>query len=149
MKGRRLGVILAAAAAVAIVVFEVVLFVRHGSADGTANAATRTAATRTSAAKKSITEPGAVPLRAAAAVQLLMATGGRTALTPELNASLPPGRMFPAGTTFTVKQGSWHQAGAYANVSGTLQMPGSASELAEIGLVHRNGSWLVTFEAAQ
>jgi hypothetical protein len=150
MKGRRLGVILAAAAAVAIVVFEVVLFVRHGSADGTANAATRTAATRTSAAKKeSTTKAGAVPLQAAAAVQLLMATEGRTALTPELNASLPPGRMFPAGTTFTVKQGTWHQAGAYANVSGTLQMPGHAPELAEIGLVHRNGRWLITFEAAQ
>jgi hypothetical protein len=82
-------------------------------------------------------------------VQLLMATGGRTALTPELNASLPPGRMFPAGTTFTVKQGTWHQAGAYANVSGTLQIPGHSPELAEIGLVHRNGRWLITFEAAQ
>ena len=129
----------------AIVVFEVVLFVRHGSADGTANAATRTS----TAKKESVTEVGAIPPQVAAVVQLLVSTQGRTALTPELNASLPPGRMFPAGTTFTVKQGSWHQAGAYANVSGILQMPGSASESAEIGLVHRNGGWLVTFEAAQ
>ena len=145
MKGRRLGVILAAAAVVAIVVFEIVLFVRHGSADGTAHAATSTNA----AQKEGASKPGAVPLQAAAAVQLLMANGGRTALTPELNASLPPGRMFPAGTTFTVKQGSWHQSGAYANVSGTLQMPGAAPEPAEIGLVHRDGRWLVTFEATQ
>jgi hypothetical protein len=145
MKGRRLGVILAATAVVAIVLFEVVLFVRHGSADGTANAATRTS----TAKKESATEVGAIPPQAAAVMQLLVSARGRTALTPELSASLPPGQMFPAGTTFTVKQGSWHQAGAYANVSGTLQMPGSASELAEIGLVHRNGSWLVTFEAAQ
>ena len=145
MKGRRLGVILAATAVVAIVVFEVVLFVRHGSADGTANAATRTSAAK----KESATEVGAIPLQAAAAVQLLMSPGGRTALTPELNASLPPGRMFPAGTTFTIRQDSWHQTGAYANVSGTLRMPGQAAELAEVGLVHRNGRWLVTFETDQ
>jgi hypothetical protein len=145
MKGRRLGVFLAAAAVVAIVAFEVVLFVRHGSTDGTAHAATRT----TAAKKESATEVGAVPTQAAAAVQLLISPGGRTALTPELNESLPPGRTFPAGTTFTIRQGSWHQAGAYANVSGTLQMPGRAPEPTEIGLVHRNGRWLVTFEAAQ
>jgi hypothetical protein len=145
MKGRRLGVILAATAVVAIVVFEVVLFVRHGSADGTAHAATRTSVAK----KESATEAGAVPSQAAATVQLLVSARGRMALTPELNASLPRGRMFPAGTTFTVKQGSWHQAGAYANVSGTLQMPGRAPELAEVGLIHRHGLWLVTFEAAQ
>jgi hypothetical protein len=145
MKGRRLGVILAATAVVMIVVAEVVLFVRHGSADGTAHAATRTIVAK----KKSVTEVGAVPPQAAAAVQLLASARGRTALTPELDASLPPGRMFPAGTTFTVKQGSWHQAGAYANVSGTLRMLGDAPEPAEIGLVHRNGRWLVTFEAAR
>ena len=145
MGGRRLGVILAATAVVAIVVFEVVLFVRHGSADGTANAATRPSVAK----KESATEPAPIPPQAVAAVQLLVSARGRTALTPELNASLPPGLMFPTGTTFTVKQGSWHQAGAYANVSGILQMPGGASELAEIGLVHRNGGWLVTFEAAQ
>jgi hypothetical protein len=145
MKGRRLGVILAATAVVAIIVFEAVLFVRHGSADRIAH----TAARRSAAKPESTTEPGAVPPQAAVAVQLLVSARGRTALTPELSASLPTGRMFPVGTTFTVKQGSWHQAGAYANVSGTLQMPGRAPELAEIGLVHHNGRWLVTFEAAQ
>jgi hypothetical protein len=145
MKGRRLSMILAATAVVMIVVLEVVLFVRHGSADGTAHAAVR----RSDARPVSAPEPGAVPPQAAAAVQLLVSTRGRTALTPELDASLSPGQMFPAGTTFAVKQGSWHQAGAYANVSGTLQMPGHAPEPAEIGLVHRNGRWLVTFEAAQ
>ena len=143
--GRRLGMILAAAAVVAIVVFEVILFVRHGSADRSAHAATGTSAAKTESTAKA----GKVPQQAAAAVQLLMAAGGRTALTPELNASLPPGRMFPAGTTFTIRQGSWHQAGAYANVSGTLRMPGDAPEPAEVGLVHRNGRWLVTFEAVQ
>jgi len=145
MKGRRLGVILAATAVVAIVVFEAVLFARHGSADGAAHVA----ATRNAAKTEKATEVGAVPLQAAAALQFLVLAGGRAVLTPELNASLPPGRIFPAGTTFTVKQGSWHQAGAYANVSGILQMPGRAPELSEVGLVHRNGRWLVTFEAAQ
>jgi hypothetical protein len=145
MKGRRLGVVLAAVAVVVIVVFEVLLFVRHGSADDTAHAATRRNAAKTERA----TEAGAVPPQAATTVQLLMSERGRTALTPELNASLPLGRMFPAGTTFTVQQGSWHQAGAYANVSGTLQMPRRAPELAEVGLVDRNGRWLVTFEATR
>jgi hypothetical protein len=149
MKGRRPSMSLAATAVVIIVVAEVVLFVRHGSADGTAHASTHAAAKKSAAKPDSATEPGAVPPQAAAAVQLLVSARGRTALTPELNASLPPGQMFPAGTTFTVKQGSWHQAGAYANVSGTLQTPGHAPELAEIGLVHRNGLWLVTFEAVQ
>jgi hypothetical protein len=145
MKGRRLGVILAATAIVAIVAFEVVLFVRHGSADGSAHVAARTNAAKTARA----TESGSVPPQAAAAVQLLVSARGRLALTPELNTSLPSGRMFPAGTTFTVKQSSWRRAGAYANLSGTLQMPGHTPELAEVGLVHRNGRWLVTFEAAQ
>jgi hypothetical protein len=145
MKGRRLSMAPATAAVVAIVVFEVVLFVRHGSTDGTAH----TAARRSAAKPERPTEPGAIPPQAAAKVQLLVSARGRTALTPELNASLHPGQMFPAGTTFTVQQGSWHQAGAYANVSGILRMPGHAPELAEVGLVHRNGRWLVTFEAAQ
>jgi hypothetical protein len=145
MKGRRLGVILAAVAVVAIVAFEVMLFVRQGSADRTA----RAAASRSAAKPENATEAGALPPQAGATVQLLVSAQGRTALTPELNASLPPGRMFPAGTTFTVQQGSWHQAGAYANVSGTLQVPRRAPELAEVGLVDRNGRWLVTFEAAQ
>ena len=91
---------------------------------------------------QSATEPGEVPPQAAAAVQLLMSARERTALTPEFNASLPTGRMFPTGTTFTVDKGSWHQAGAYANVSGTLRMPGCAREPAEVGLMHRNGRWL-------
>jgi hypothetical protein len=145
MKGRRLSIILAATAVVAIIVFEVALFVRHGSADGTAHAAT----TRSAAKTERATEPGAVPPQAVAAVQLLVSARGRSALTSELNASLPPGQMFPAGTMFAIEQGSWHQAGAYANVSGTLKMPGHAPEPAEVGLVHRNGRWLVTFEAAQ
>lgn len=128
------------AAVVVAAVIGAVLFLRHGSPDGTPHAA---------ASARSSTEAGVVPPQAAAAAQLLVSARGRTALTPELNASLRPGRMFPARTMFTVQLGSWHQAGAYANVSGTLRLPGHAPELAEVGLVHRSGRWLVTFEASK
>jgi len=71
------------------------------------------------------------------------------ALTPELNALLPKGRLFPAGTMFAAKPGSWRQAGDYANVRGVLPVPGTSPADAEIGLVQRHGRWLVTFEAGQ
>jgi hypothetical protein len=90
-----------------------------------------------------------VPARTAAAVRLLVSARGREALTPELNAVLPPGRLFSAGTTFTPQPGSWQQTGAYANITGTLRVPGRSAENAEVGLVHRARRWLVTFEEAQ
>jgi hypothetical protein len=68
------------------------------------------------------------------------------ALTPELNSVLSKGRLFPAGTTFTSDSGSWHQSGNYANVTGTIDQPGSPPVKVEIGLVLREGHWLVTFE---
>lgn len=69
-------------------------------------------------------------------------------MTPELNIALAPGRLFPAGTTFTVQPGTWNQAGAYANVTGTLRVPGKPAASTEIGLVRRGSRWLVTFEGA-
>lgn len=90
-----------------------------------------------------------IPAGAQAAVRLLVSARGRQALTPELNAFLPKGRLFAAGTTFTARPGSWHQAGAYANVSGVLRGPGTSPAEAEIGLVQMRGHWLVTFEAYQ
>jgi hypothetical protein len=89
-----------------------------------------------------------VPPAAAAAVQLLVSATGHTALTPGLAASLGQGRLFPAGTTFTVQSGSWQQTGAYANLTGTVRVPGRAPALAEVGLVRRGSRWLVTFEGA-
>jgi hypothetical protein len=61
---------------------------------------------------------------------------------------LPHGRvrLFPAGSKFTPSASRWHQAGAYANVTGILREPGKAPMQAEIGLVDRHGRWLVTFE---
>jgi hypothetical protein len=92
--------------------------------------------------------PGAAPAGAAVAVRLLLSAGGRSALTPELNAVLPAGQLFPEGTTFTAAPGGWHRAGAYANLAGTLHEPGHLARRAEIGLVYRHGRWLVTFETA-
>src|SRR5690242_13386329 len=65
-----------------------------------------------------------IPNSAQAAVKLLVSAHGRQALTPELNRLLRKGRLFPSGTTFTARPGSWHQAGAYANVTGVLREPG-------------------------
>jgi hypothetical protein len=90
---------------------------------------------------------GQAPPGAAAAVRLLISAAGRTALTPELNSVLGHGRLFPPGTSFAPDPASWHQAGAYGNLTGMLRIPGRAPHLAEVGLVHRGSHWLVTFEA--
>ena len=129
-------------ALVAVLAVGGVLVLRHGGRTHTHAAAASPGAQRERAASA----PGSVPPAAASAVRLLVSAKGRTALTPELNSALRPGTLFPAGTTFTAKPGSWHQAGAYANMTGTLQIPGHAAERAEIGLARRSGRWLVTFE---
>jgi hypothetical protein len=102
------------------------------------------ASVTTSAARK----PDGVPSGAQATVGLLLSAEGRAALTPELRAALPHGnrRLFPAGSKFTPSKGGWQQAGAYANLTGTLREPGKAPVKAEIGFVDRHGKWLVTFE---
>jgi hypothetical protein len=91
-----------------------------------------------------------VPVRAESTVRLLLSARGREALTPELNATLPHGveRLFPAGSAFTPNAASWHESGAYANLTGTLREPGKAPAKAEIGFVYRRGIWLITFEGA-
>ena len=91
---------------------------------------------------------GDVPIGAESTVRLLLSARGREALTPELQAALPHGgeRLFPAGSTFTPNAASWHQAGAYANLTGTLREPGKAPTKAEIGFVNRRNRWLITFE---
>ena len=135
-------ILLTAAAGLVVILVAILVVVVHGSRQVVHQPAARQPASVRSAAA-----PGSVPPAATSAVQLLVSAKGRTALTPELNSVLRPGRLFPAGTTFTAKAGSWHQAGAYANVSGTLRVPGHVPERAEIGLIDRGGRWLVTFEA--
>jgi hypothetical protein len=92
--------------------------------------------------------PDDVPVGAESTVRLLLSARGREALTPELNATLPHGseQLFPTGSTFTPIAGGWHQAGAFANLTGALREPGKAAAKAEVGLVDRHGRWLVTFE---
>jgi hypothetical protein len=87
-----------------------------------------------------------VPPGAVSAVRLLVSASGRRALTPELNSVTGHGRLFPAGTTLTAQPGSWHQAGAYANLEGVLRVPEHAPVRVEVGLVRRGARWLVTFE---
>ena len=92
---------------------------------------------------------GSGPTTVRTTVQLLLSARGHSALTPELNAALPTRRLFPAGTTFVPLAGTWHQAGAYANLTGVLRAPGHPPGRAEIGFVRRRGHWFVTFEAGQ
>jgi hypothetical protein len=99
-----------------------------------------------SPAVRDVSAPRSAPPGAVSAVRVLVSAKGRDVLAPELNAVLGPGRLFPAGSTFIVQPDSWHQAGAYANVSGILRVPGKAPEHAEIGLMDSHGRWLVTFE---
>lgn len=124
--------ILLAAGAVAVLAATVVVFLLQGG---------------TTAQQGSSTAGGDIPASALASVRLLVSAHGRQALTPELDATLSKGQLFPAGTVFSPAPGSWHQVGAYANVTGTLRVPGQAPAVAEIGLVDRGSRWLVTFEA--
>jgi hypothetical protein len=98
------------------------------------------------AARASAGQP--VPPAALSTARLLVSAAGRRALTPELSSATAPGLLFPAGTSFTAQPDSWHQAGAYANLSGTLRVPGQAPARVEVGLVRRGARWLVTFEGA-
>jgi len=70
----------------------------------------------------------------------------RAALSPALAAVLPQGSLFPAGSTIALNANSWHQAGGYANATGTLSEPGASAQSVEIGFISSNGTWLVTFE---
>lgn len=101
----------------------------------------------TSAAHEASHRRRPAPAGALSAVKLLVSDQGRKALAPALAAVIPPGRPFPAGTTFSALPGSWQRTGVYANITGMLREPGHAPVRAEIGLVKRGGRWLVTFEA--
>lgn len=72
----------------------------------------------------------------------------RAAVAPELASVLPSGTLFPSGAALTLDATGWHQAGAYANATGTLRLPGHAPQRVELGFTQQSGSWLVTFEAA-
>lgn len=102
------------------------------------------------AAEAGIYAPGqAVPAVAAATAQKLVSgttAEQRAALSPSLAASLPQGTLFPAGSALTLDSDSWHQAGGYANATGTLSEPGVSAHSVEIGFMSSNGTWLVTFE---
>jgi hypothetical protein len=127
-------VLLAVGAVAVLVAAAAVAFLLHGG---------------TTARQGSRTAGGDIPSSALASVRLLVSAHGRQALTSELDAILSKGQLFPAGATFSPTPGSWHQVGAYANVTGTLRVPGQATAVAEIGLIDRAGRWLVTFEARQ
>lgn len=139
---RRSFLLIGAALAVVVIGVGAVLVARHVSS---ARAAAATAAAK--AAK--LAASGAPPAAIRTVTQL---TSGkpkaqRKALTPELRSLLHAGRLFPTGTTFTPAAHSWHRSGVYANISGTLRKPGHHAATVEVGLVLRNGRWLVTFEA--
>ena len=90
-----------------------------------------------------------VPASAAATARRLVSGSEaeqHAAVSPALAAVLPQGAMFPAGSTIALKAGSWHQAGGYANATGTLSEPGKSPQPVELGFASSTGTWLVTFE---
>jgi hypothetical protein len=111
------------------------------SAAGSAQLAASTSAT--GSARKPV-PPGAL-----STVRLLVSAAGRRALTPELNSATVAGPLFPAGTSFAAQPDSWHQLGAFANLTGTLRVPGHSPARVEVGLIRRGARWLVTFESAE
>jgi hypothetical protein len=112
-------------------------------------AATASGQRSASADAASIRAGKPVPPGALATVRLLVSAAGHQALTPELNSATEPGPLFPAGTRFTPQRDSWHQAGAFANLAGTLRVSGHSPARIEVGLVRRGARWLVTFEDSQ
>lgn len=112
---------------------------------------------RTSIAGTAIAAPGtaahvdSMPAAAATTCRQLVsgtATQQRGALTPELASTVPGGALFPPGSHLALDATSWHDTGAYANVTGVLSAVGQPNQHVEIGLVQRDGRWLVTFEEA-
>jgi hypothetical protein len=134
---KRSTVIMAVAAAVVVVAtVGSVLGLRHKAAGSTSVPPARVATASSE------------PAGARAVVQLLLSAHGRSVLTPELDAALPRGSLFPEGTAFAAEPRSWRQTGDFANVTGTLHEPGHSSQWVVIGLVHRGSRWLVTSEGS-
>ena len=125
---RRLLILTACTTIIALAAVAVILTVFHGTGKGSASTG----------------KP--IPAGALESTQLLLSASGHDAVTPELNLSLPSGRLFPAGTSFDAAPLSWHQDGSYANETGTLREPEKPPAQVEIGFVRRDGRWLVTFE---
>jgi hypothetical protein len=94
--------------------------------------------------------PGTVVPATAAAVAKQLVTGSeqeqRAMLAPGLDQDLPPGALFPAGSTVALDAQGWRQAGDYAAVDGTLREPGASATRVEIGFMQVSGQWRVTFE---
>ena len=156
MRGRGRGLVIASLMVLAITALGAAGFLAVGSLLGRANgsihhqASLRAKTARTGRPKTAQT--GGAPSSAIAAIQRLTSASTpaeHQVLTPELDSLLPPGRLFPRGTTFSPSPHGWHQSGAYANITGTIRSPGRSAVTAEIGLVLRQGHWLVTFEEQQ
>jgi hypothetical protein len=132
---------------IALAAGALLLWPGHLLSGGTASA--NPPASTATASKTDITARDTVPAGAAATAQRMVsgtAAQQRAALTPQLNAALPAGLLFPAGATVALDESSWHQSGPYANATGKLSVPGQAVRPVEIGFVERSGTWLVTFD---
>lgn len=69
----------------------------------------------------------------------------RDTVMPELADVLPPGRLFPPGTTLRLDENSWHEHDGHANAAGQLSMPGEPSRKVVVGFVEQDGAWRVVF----
>lgn len=70
----------------------------------------------------------------------------RSALTPELNATLPAGGEPPVGSAVTLDSDGWRQQATSAVATAQLTVPGQPAERIVLGFRQISGKWLVTFQ---
>ncbi len=68
----------------------------------------------------------------------------RTALTPELEKMLPPGRLLAKGSRLELRKNSWHEDGGYANAQAMLKRPGESEHSLLLAFAKRSGAWRIT-----
>ncbi|MEU5023989.1 hypothetical protein [Streptomyces milbemycinicus] len=92
-------------------------------------------------------EPGGpVPAAAARVARGLVAADEKTqrvALAPELERTLPEGRLTAKGAKLHVKDGTWHERDGLANAQATLKEPGKPVQRVLLGFTRSDGAWRI------
>ncbi|OMI40928.1 hypothetical protein SPAR_03396 [Streptomyces sparsogenes DSM 40356] len=92
-------------------------------------------------------EPGGpVPAEAARVARGLVAEdekAQRGALAPELERTLPEGRLTAKGARLHVKDGTWHEEDGIANAQASLEEPGKPVQRVLLGFARSDGAWRV------
>ncbi|MEU0808319.1 hypothetical protein [Streptomyces sp. NPDC005970] len=92
-------------------------------------------------------EPGGpVPAEAARVARDLVAEDEKTqrvALAPELERTLPEGRLTARNAKLRLKDGTWHEEDGIANAQATLEEPGKPAQRVLLGFARSGGAWRI------